>query len=174
MARKLKPVDPATRARFSREKKCFQPDHDRKIEDLQGGIEDKTKMIAVLEEVISNLKIEKMDMITKGEAEEQVKTARMEGYREGEQEATEALKKEKHCFDALHSFVEDKQIMNLDFNQVMNLFLYIVRMPIGGAYRVTVLAPKGFSPKGSRSALETENVTREAYNAVFRKRPFIQ
>lgn len=176
--KKLKPVkkpkrlDPSTVARLRREKRCFEPDHDRKIEDLSGGLEDKVKLTATLEEALSNLKAEKLQMITHGEAEEMVSSACLKSFREGEKETTESLKKEKHCFDPFHNFFSDKTIANLSLNQVLRLYVHLAKA--GMEIKITAFVPKGFEPGGPGSSqLETNKLIDDAIAAVFRKRPFI-
>lgn len=171
MKKKLKPLDPSTVARLRREKRCFEPDHDRKIEDLAGGLEDQVKLHATLEEALSSLKAEKLQMITKGEADERVAQARLEGYREGEKEAQERLRKEKVCYDGFHKFYEGKDVHNLSMNQMLKLYIHLVKSGIEP--KITSFVPKGYQPGGSGSSqLESNKLIDDAIAAVFGKRPF--
>lgn len=180
MAGKLKPkpkkVDPATYARFKREKRCFDMDHDRRIEDLAGGLEDKIKLIATLEEALSNLKVEMAGMIKSETADEMVASARITAHREGENEAETRLRKEKCCFNGFHKFMEDKTMMNLSLVQVMHLFVDLGKRPMADyTDKITVMVPGGYEPRGSLSRLELDKAVDSAINTVFRsKRPFIQ
>jgi hypothetical protein len=176
IVRKLKPIDPATRARFMREKRCFEPDHDRKIEDLTCGIEDKIKLVATLEEALSNLKAEMMGMVKNETADEMVASAKIIAHREGETEAEARLRKEKRCFDGFHKFMEDKTMMNLGLVQILNLFIDLAKRPMsqGIQDKITVMVPAGYEPHGSRSRLELDKAIDSAIEAVFKKRPFFQ
>lgn len=143
MVRKLKKIDPATYSRFRREKKCFEPDHVKKLEVYAKEASALNGEISSLKE---ELKLMRESTVDKALSEEQEKTAFHKGLHEGHAEAEERLRKERRCFNKIHMFVENKTPMNLNLGEVLLLFAKMGRSSLLGGMgaisgRVTVMVP---------------------------------
>ena len=140
--KKLKPVDPATYARFRREKRCFEPEHLKRIEEYALQVSQLNERAASLEAELKRLAETTVD---KAILEEHEKTSFYNGLHEGQKEMEEAFRKEKRCFNKMHGFVDNKTPMNLNFGEVIGLFAKLTRDPMSGGMsaRITVMVPYG-------------------------------
>lgn len=155
MARKKKPIDPATRARFKRERRCFDPEHDETIAALRAEVEKRGTEMAKRHDIIESLKERMRDMIDKSLSEEEVKTAAAKAYHEGLEYKEEELRKSKACFAKMHSHFEGRVPVSLTLSEIMSVFGQLrEKSMLTGSEQLFVFLPSGVVPvKGKENPM---------------------
>jgi len=148
---KPRPIDPSTRARFKRERRCFDPAHEKEIAFLRDELEKRAKDASDRETTISSLQDRMRRMIDQGLSDEAVKTSRSEGVLEGQKQKAEEIKRTGTCFDVFHKAMVGKGgAVPLTLLEIFTVFYQLKDVILGNGPdpRLLVILPDGIKPLG--------------------------
>lgn len=148
---KQRPIDPSTRARFKRERRCFEPAHEKEIAFLRNELEKRAKDASDREATISSLQERMRGMIDRSLSDEAAKTSRSEGVLEGQKQKAEEIKRAGTCFDVFHKAMVGKGgPVPLTLLEIFSVVYQLKDTIIsnGPDPRLLVILPDGIKPLG--------------------------
>jgi hypothetical protein len=157
--KKIVAIHKPTYFRLKKERKCFDPEHPKRIEALAKSAEIAGKRTSDLETANSDLLVKMSRMVDKELLEEAEKTAYSKGLHDGCEDREAMLKSHKTCFNGMHKALDNGRLMVLDFSQIISLYEQMrERSMLSNTIKMQVMVPEGINLDGSQTVKSIQDM----------------